>query len=51
MNFDKAFKLLIGHEGGFTDNRSDPGNWTGGKVGVLESPPHHSTIKATGKNH
>lgn len=34
MNFDKAFDLLIGHEGGFTDNRSDPGNWTGGKVGV-----------------
>jgi lysozyme family protein len=33
MNFDKAFQLLIGHEGGFTDNRADPGNWTGGKVG------------------
>lgn len=34
MNFDKAFELLIGHEGGFTDNRADDGNWTGGKVGV-----------------
>jgi lysozyme family protein len=34
MNFDKAFELLIGHEGGFTDNRADAGNWTGGKVGV-----------------
>lgn len=33
MNFDKAFKLLIGHEGGYTALRSDPGNWTGGKVG------------------
>lgn len=34
MNFDKAFDLLIGHEGGYTTLRSDPGNWTGGKVGV-----------------
>lgn len=34
MNFDKAFELLIGHEGGYTALRSDPGNWTGGKVGV-----------------
>lgn len=33
MNFDQAFKLVIGHEGNYTDNRSDPGNWTGGKVG------------------
>lgn len=33
MNFDKAFDLLIGHEGGFTNLRTDPGNWTGGKVG------------------
>lgn len=33
MNFDTAFKLLIGHEGGYTDLRSDPGNWTGGVVG------------------
>lgn len=34
MNFDKAFELTIGHEGGFTQNPKDPGNWTGGKVGV-----------------
>lgn len=33
MNFDQSFKALIGHEGGFTDNQKDPGNWTGGKVG------------------
>lgn len=33
MNFDKAFELLIGHEGCYTTNRADPGNWTGGKVG------------------
>jgi lysozyme family protein len=34
MTFDEAFKVLIGHEGNFTDNPKDPGNWTGGKVGV-----------------
>lgn len=34
MNFDKAFETVIGHEGGFTLNRADAGNWTGGKVGV-----------------
>ena len=34
MNFDKAFELLIGHEGGFTQNPKDAGNWTSGKVGV-----------------
>jgi lysozyme family protein len=34
MNFDKAFELLIGHEGGYTTNPKDAGNWTGGKVGV-----------------
>lgn len=34
MNFDEAFKLTIGHEGGFTQNPKDAGNWTGGKVGV-----------------
>ena len=34
MNFDEAFKTTVGHEGGFTLNRADAGNWTGGKVGV-----------------
>ena len=34
MNFDQAFEALIDHEKGFTDNPKDPGNWTGGKVGV-----------------
>jgi lysozyme family protein len=32
-DFELAFRLLIDHEGGFTDNRADPGNWTGGSVG------------------
>lgn len=26
-------KTILPHEGGYTDNRKDPGNWTGGKVG------------------
>lgn len=34
MNFDEAFKIVVGHEGGFTQNPKDAGNWTGGKVGV-----------------
>ena len=34
MNFDKAFERLIAHEGGYSDDSRDPGNWTGGKVGV-----------------
>ncbi|CAL9961210.1 endolysin [Vibrio phage D85] len=34
--FDLIFERVIGHEGGFTDNPKDPGNWTGGKVGKGE---------------
>lgn len=33
MNFDEAFERLIGHEGGFQDDPSDFGNWTGGAPG------------------
>lgn len=36
MNFDKAFDRLIGHEGGFTANPDDDGNWTGGRKGLGE---------------
>lgn len=36
MDFDTAFHTLLGHEGGFTDDRRDPGNWTGGTVGAGE---------------
>lgn len=36
MTFDEAFKRLINHEGGFSDDKKDPGNWTGGRVGVGE---------------
>lgn len=34
MDFPEAFEKLIGHEGGYTDNPKDPGNWTGGKPGA-----------------
>src|SRR5215472_15646734 len=32
-DFLRSFKLLVGHEGGFTDDPRDAGNWTGGKTG------------------
>lgn len=34
ISFDEAFRRLIGHEGGYSNDKRDPGNWTGGKVGV-----------------
>lgn len=33
-NFDLIFEKLIGHEGGYTTNRADRGNWTSGTIGV-----------------
>lgn len=30
--FDSAFTVVVGEEGGYTANPSDPGNWTGGRV-------------------
>lgn len=32
-NLGHALEQIFGHEGGFTARRSDPGNWTGGKIG------------------
>ncbi len=32
--FDRAFARLIGHEGAYSDDPQDPGNWTGGRVRV-----------------
>jgi len=32
-NFTASLAEVLVHEGGFTMNRKDPGNWTGGKVG------------------
>jgi len=34
MNFDKAFELLIGHEGGFSNDPKDSGNWTSSRIGI-----------------
>lgn len=34
MTFDEAFDRLIGHEAGYSEDPNDPGNWTGGRVGV-----------------
>jgi lysozyme family protein len=34
MDFDTAFDRLIGHEAGYSTDKRDPGNWTGGRVGV-----------------
>jgi lysozyme family protein len=33
-NLAACLTITLGYEGGFTANKSDPGNWTGGKVGV-----------------
>lgn len=32
--FPVYIERVLGHEGGFTPNPKDPGNWTGGKPGV-----------------
>ncbi len=36
MNFTDAFAYVVGEEGKFSDDPKDPGNWTGGKIGVGE---------------
>lgn len=36
ITFDTIFNRVIGSEGEYTNNPKDPGNWTGGKVGVGE---------------
>ena len=33
LTFDQAFERLIGHEGKFTNDRQDRGNWTTGVIG------------------
>lgn len=30
--FNRAFEIVIGHEGGYTNDPRDTGNWTGGAV-------------------
>lgn len=36
LTFDQAFDRLIGHEGKFTNDRQDRGNWTTGVIGKGE---------------
>lgn len=33
-NLQHALDKIFGHEGGFSSDHADPGNWTGGAVGV-----------------
>src|ERR1700733_16121152 len=33
-NFDRMFDIVAGHEGDFTADPADSGNWTGGAVGA-----------------
>jgi lysozyme family protein len=33
-NLERILSLVFGHEGGFTDDPKDKGNWTGGKIGL-----------------
>lgn len=33
-NFDVAIERILNHEGGYTNNPKDRGNWTTGKIGV-----------------
>lgn len=33
-NFEACANVTLAYEGGYTNDRRDPGNWTGGKVGV-----------------
>lgn len=32
--FEKSMQRLLPIEGGYSDDRNDPGNWTGGRVGA-----------------
>lgn len=33
IDFEHCFAVVVGHEGTFSTDRGDPGNYTGGKVG------------------
>lgn len=34
LDFQPCFQFTVGEEGGYSDRADDPGNWTGGEVGV-----------------
>ena len=46
MDFDSCFLLVVGHEGGYTNDRNDRGNWTGGAVGSGDLKGTHWGISA-----
>ena len=35
-SFERLFAIVVGIEGGYSAERADPGNWTGGAVGAGE---------------
>lgn len=51
MNFDQAFELVVGHEGVYSTDRNDPGNYTpsgefkGTKYGISARSYPHLDIK------
>lgn len=50
-NFEKALKFVGLAEGGYTDNRNDRGNWTGGAVGKGELKGTNYGISAASYPH
>lgn len=32
--FEQCFAIIVGHEGAYDTNPADPGNWTGGAIGL-----------------
>lgn len=50
-NFARALPLVLAYEGGYTNDRRDPGNWTGGKVGVGELKGTNKGIAASAFPH
>jgi lysozyme family protein len=48
MDFDRAFKYVVGQEGVFSKDPDDRGNWTGGEkgVGLLKGTKYGISAKA-----
>jgi lysozyme family protein len=48
MSFEQAFKEVVGLEGVYSNDPSDPGNWTGGtyNVGTLKGTKYGVSAKA-----
>jgi lysozyme family protein len=48
---DMWLARIFKHEGGYTDDKNDPGNWTGGKVGAGELKGTKYGVAANTYNH